>query len=158
MSTENLLKQGDLSKITTYQAGILQASTHRILQKQCDVVLKRYDLSKMHWLIIGCVLDSGTKGIRLTDLSEKVDTTISYITTAIKFLELKDILTRKGSDTDNRSKLVSINEAFIPKCAEIEENLRESLRASIYSHINPEELRTYIRVMYQLTAADKSNR
>ena len=141
----------NISNITTYQAGVAQAATHRSLQKLCDDILKPFGISKMQWLIIGTVLDTGKKGIRVTDLAEKLGTTLPYLTTAINLLESKAILVRKDNNTDNRSKLVSINKAFVPLCVEIEATLRQALRDSIYAEIDPAEFRTYMKVLYQLS-------
>lgn len=142
--------QGDLSSITTYQAGVLQASMHRMIQQTCDKVLKPYGISKMHWLIIGTVLDSGKQGIRLTELSEELNTTMPYITTAVNILESKRMLTRKGNTADSRSKQILINKAFAPKCTKIEASLREALRKSIYAKIDPADFQIYMKVMLQL--------
>ncbi len=158
LSTEKLLKEGTLADVTTYQAGVLQASTHRILQKQCDLILKQYGITKMQWLIIGSALDSGAKGIRLTDLSKTLDTTISYITVSVNLLVSMGILSRTDSATDSRSKLVTVNKAFEDKCEEIEATLREGLRISLYADISPEDLATYIKVMFQISNLDKQNR
>ncbi len=154
-SIEKYLHKGDLSKITTYQAGVKQASMNRILQKHCDDILMPYGITKMQWLIIGTVFDSGTKGIRLTELSESLNTTMSYITNAVNLLESKKMLARKENSADSRSKLISINKTFAPKCVQIEKTLREALRSSIYSQINPAEFRIYMKVMYQLAYVDK---
>lgn len=151
LSIDNFLENGDLSQITTYQAGVLQAKMHRTLQKQCDLILNTYDLSKMHWLIIGTVLDSGKEGIRLTELAELLGTTMSYITSAINLLEVKGILSRKDDDTDNRSKFISINTKYIPQCLEIETTLRKGLRKAIYKSISPADFKIYMKVLYQLT-------
>ena len=156
MSTKKYLIMKDLTKITTYQAGVQQASMHRTLQKHCDSILKPYGISKMHWLIIGTVLDSGEKGVRLTDLAVTLNTTMSYITNAVNLLESKEMLVRKDSSTDNRSKLISISQGFIPLCADIESTLREGLRRSIYASVDPAEFRVYMKVMYQLSLVDKN--
>lgn len=149
--------EGDLSNITTYQAGVLQASMNRILQKESDKVLNPYGISKMHWLIIGTVLDAGEAGIRLTDLANSLSTTMSYITTAINLLELKHMVVRTDSDTDNRTKLISIDPDFAPKCDLIEATLRNALRKSIYIGIDPQEFRVYMKVMFQLSTLDQNN-
>jgi DNA-binding MarR family transcriptional regulator len=154
MSINKLLAKGDLSKITTYQAGVMQASMHRKLQKYCDRVLKPHGLTKMQWLIIGTVLDAGKEGVRLTELSEKLNTTMSYITNAVNLLESRKILSRQDSSIDSRSKLISIDKTFAPKCAEIERRLRDALRSSIYAHVDPDEFRTYMKVLYQLSEFD----
>lgn len=144
------MENGDLSQITTYQAGAVQASMHRLLQKECDRILAPFGISKMHWMIVGHVLDAGQTGIRNSDLSAILGTTIPYVTTAINLLESKGFLLRKGNAEDGRSKLIVINPEFVPKCHEIEQTLREGLRKSIYQKVDPHEFRIYMKVMYEL--------
>lgn len=145
-----IVENTDLSKITTYQAGAVQASMHRLLQKQCDIILKPFGISKMHWMIVGHVLDAGPAGIRISDLSTILGTTISYLTTAINLLESKSFLLRSDNAQDGRSKLITINPKFIPKCYEIENTLREGLRKSIYAKVDLAEFRIYMKIMYEL--------
>jgi DNA-binding MarR family transcriptional regulator len=141
----------DLSNVTTYQAGVAQASMHRLLQKYCDDILRPFGITKMHWLIIGAILESDAKGARISDLATELSTTIPYLTNTINLLESKDILVRSNNADDSRSKLIRVAPSFEPKCAEIEITLREGLRKTIYSEIEPEDFRTYIRVLYQLS-------
>lgn len=155
-STEILFNDVPLSSLTTYQAGILQASLNRILWKHCDDILKHYGITKMHWLIIGSVLDSGTDGIRLTDLSYRLGTTIAYITNAVKLLESKGILSSTQNAKDSRSRLITITPEFLPKCSKIEDTLRSALRSSIYSRVNPEDLQIYMNVMQRLIGLNKA--
>lgn len=150
-SLDHYYEHGDLGHITTYQVGALQASINRILQKHSDAILKPYGISKMQWLIIGTVLDSGEGGIRLTDLAKLLDTTMSYITTAVNLLESKGMLSRRENEHDSRSKYITINSSFKAKCEDIEHVMRESLRNTIYAHIEPAEFRVYIKVLYQLS-------
>lgn len=147
----------ELSDLTTYQAGIIQASMNRKLQKVTDAILSQYGLTKMQWFIIGTVLDAQQTGIRLSELSEKLGTTMSYLTTAINLLEARGILERKGHVDDTRSKLIVVTERHLPMCRQIEATLRNGLRKSIYSKIDPTEFRTYIEVMEQLVSIDVSD-
>lgn len=150
-SMKNLSPSDDLSTLTTYQAGVLQAAAHRTLQKYCDEILKKYEITKMHWLIIGTVLDAGDGGIRTTDLARKLDTTISYLTTTINLLVSKDMLVRVENEQDSRSKYVSVHPDFVPRCEKIEETLRAGLRKSIYMKLTPNELKQYMKVLYKLS-------
>ena len=154
-STTNLNQQIDMSQISTYQAGVAQASMHRRLQKYCDDVLNQYGITKMHWLIIGTVLDSKQEGVRLTDLSEVLGTTMSYITGEVNLLEAKGMLSRKVNVKDSRSKLICINKSFAPKCTDIEATLRDALRSTIYADIDPVEFRIYMKVLFQLGNVSK---
>lgn len=139
-----------LSDITTYQAGVAQASAHRLLQKICDQLLKPYGLTKMQWLIIGTVLDAGKEGIRITSLTNKIGTTMPYMTTSVNLLEVKGIVTRASNKGDNRSKVITLAEDFADKCEEIERTLREGLRQTIYANVDPTEFRVYMKVLFQL--------
>ena len=144
----------DLSKITTYQAGVIQASANRKLQKITDAILLQYGLTKMQWFIIGTVLDAGSKGIRLSELSERLGTTMSYLTNTVNILESRRILDRKSNEEDTRSKIITVNASYVSKCSEIEKTLRNGMRGSIYSQIDPVDFKTYIKVMDELASID----
>lgn len=143
--------EGKLGDITTYQAGVLQASTHRLLQHYSDKILKPYGITKMQWLIIGVVLDARPGGTRITDMAKRLNTTVSYLTTTTNLLESKGMLLRTDSGKDNRSKLVTIHPDFAPRCQEIETTLRRALRTSIYATVDPAEFRVYMKVLAQLS-------
>ena len=151
MSTGDLHSASDLKSITTYQAGILQATTHRVLQKYSDQILKKYGITKMQWLIIGTVYDSGNKGIRLTELTAKLDTTMAYLTNTVNLLESKKILDRIDDKKDSRVKFITVNKSFKPKCSQIEKTLRDELRKTIYANVNSADFATYIRVLKKLS-------
>jgi len=148
----------DISKITTYQAGIAQASVHRSLQKLCDNILLPFGISKMQWMIIGAVSDAGAKGARISDLAKQLGTTVPYLTTSINLLESKGYLVRNANTADSRSKLVTINTKKLADLDTIEATLRDGLRKSIYADIEPEQFRTYLKVMYQLSGVDKNQK
>lgn len=144
----------DLSKITTYQAGATQAYMHRKLQKICDVILKPYGITKMQWLIIGHVLDAQKDGVRISDLAEKLGTTMSYLTNSVNLLESRGILERRDNSSDTRSRLIVVSQEYAPICKEIEATLRDGLRKTIYAKVDPKEFGVYIKVMNQLAAVD----
>lgn len=140
--------------LTTYQAGVLQASAHRGLQKYCDEILRQYGLTKMHWLITGTVLDYGEEGINITDLAQKLSTKLPYLTNTINLLESKNILERRTDENDERTKRVIVAPEFKSKCEEIERTLRNQLRGTIYQNVTPEEFRIYMDVVYKLSKID----
>lgn len=144
----------DLAKITTYQSGVVQSAAHRQLKKLTDSCLQKHGLTTMQWFIVGTVLDSGKSGIRITDLAKKLDTTLSFLTHVVNLLESKKILTRVAHQDDSRSKMVAVSKKFRPKCSAIEKDLRNELRKKLYAKISPEELRVYIKVLYQFADLD----
>jgi len=141
----------DLSKITTYQAGVAQSSTYRNLNKLFSAMLKTHDLTSMQWFVLGTIYDSSSEGIQLTQLSTKLQTGLPFITNTINLLESKGMVERRNSLTDSRSKRVYITTEFMPMCRKIEEDLRVQLHNSVYSEIDPDDLRIYIKVLYQLS-------
>jgi DNA-binding MarR family transcriptional regulator len=140
----------DMSTITTYEIGVIQAHAHRQLQKYSDEILARFGITKMQWLVVGTVLDAGAKGVRISDLAKKLGTTLPYLTNTVNLLESKQILARNDHSADSRAKLVTVDKGFKSNCAEIEKVLRQALRESLYVGIDPKDLDTYVRVLYKL--------
>jgi DNA-binding MarR family transcriptional regulator len=149
-STVSALKTIGLAEMSTWQSGILQSSAHRRTKKLTDDYLKRYDLSTMHWLIIGTILESEHRGIRLTDLAEKIGTTMGYLTNAINTLVLRNMVVRTDDRDDSRTKTLTIHPDFAPKCEKIEAGMRDMLRKTLYSKMSRDELETYITVLQKL--------
>ena len=140
--------------LSTYQAGVTQAYLNRKLQKLCDDILRPYGITKTQWLVVGTILDSQVKGIRLSDLADKLGTTMSYLTTTINLLESRGILERTNDRDDTRSKQITVAEDFVDTCAEIETTLRDSLRKTFYAKVDPDEFKVYISVMNELAAIE----
>lgn len=144
----------NLSKTTTYQAGVIQAAANRRLQKVSDSLLEQFGLTKMQWVIIGTVLDAGSEGMRLSELSQQLGTTMSYLTNAVNQLESRGILARKDNDKDTRSKLITVQHDYVHTCKEIEKTLRDGLRKSIYAKVSSNDFAVYMKVMSQLGSID----
>lgn len=154
-STAKSTKTKGYTSMTTYNAGVMQASAHRSLQKNCDALLKPYGITKAQWLLIGTVLDNSKHGIRVSDLAVKLDTTLAYLTNTINLLESKDILVRTPNKEDSRAKAVTVHPKFFLRCPEIETALREGLRKLVYAKISYEDFNTYMKVLSQLSAINK---
>lgn len=152
--SSNLDYNIDLSQVTTYQVGVSQAAVHRIIQKVCDEYLDDFGLTKMHWILVGTILDAGSKGIRITELALKLHTGLPYLTTTINNLESKEILTRISDPKDTRAKFVCVDSKFAKKCPKIEHGLRNHLRNIIYSKVSPEEFKNYILVLDLLSQTE----
>lgn len=144
----------DIHKITTYQAGIMQAAMHRKLQRFSDEVLKPYGITKNHWLIIGIVRDHKTDGVRITEIAELLGTTMSYMTNTVNLLESRNILTRDLDTKDSRSRIVKVHPSFDSQCDNIEIELRERLRDKVYAHVTEEEFAAYVKVIAKLSKVD----
>lgn len=151
MTSSDFAKK-DISRITTYQSGVAQAAAHRLINRVVTDFLLAYGLTPMQWFAIGFVYDTGTAGIRPSDLARSLDTTLPYVTNTINTLEAKGILTKKAHSGDSRIKLISVAPSFRATVDEIESGLRARLRDELYSddHISRDELQAYIHVLYKI--------
>ena len=152
MQPSSNFSKKDISKITTYQSGIAQASAHRVINRVVTDFLLQYGLTSMQWFVIGTIYDSGDNGLQLSDLMRKVNTTLPYITNTISLLESKGIIKKISHTGDSRIKLVSVAENYKKTVEEIEEGLRDHLRDTLYKGdgISREELNNYIAVLYKI--------
>ncbi len=144
------LNIGNLRAITTYQAGIMQASSVRALRKYCDQILSPYGITKNEWLLIGAALDAGPEGVTFKELARSLDTTMARLDSSTKSLQQRGKIICKSGKTPSQ-KVVRINPDFAPDCAEIERILRTAMRESIYADITPLEFRVYLKVLFQLS-------
>lgn len=140
----------DIHNLTTYHAGATQAYLNRKLQKLCDEILEPFGITKMQWLIIGCVHEAGPSGIRLSDLADKLGTSMPYLTNAVNTLEARNILLRKDDKRDTRSKPITVTKRYAKSVEQIENTLRDGLRQTIYAKIDPKEFQIYLKVMEDL--------
>lgn len=147
----------DISQITTYQSGVMQSSAHRLLTRIKTEYLSQYGLTSMQWFVIGYVYDSGVNGMKLNDIMKTLDTTMPFVTSIVNTLENKGILNKVSDLHDSRVKIAILAPSYHSTVEEIEEGLREELRARLYreDHISREELSTYIKVLYKIVQSDK---
>lgn len=117
-------------------------------------MLKEHNLTSMQWFVLGTIYDSGDDGIQLSLLAAKLQTGLPFITNMIKLLESKNIVERRSSPKDSRAKCVSIVPAYRSQCQAIEKDLRARLRKTIYRNVSAEDLKIYIKVLYQLGKLD----
>lgn len=142
----------DISRIPTYESGIIQAMAHRRLAKITADTLRAYDLSTMQWYVVGLAYSAGESGIRLTDLTEQLGTSLPFITTTINQLALKGVITKTHLASDNRVRIAKLEPAYLSTVEEIEETMRETLRTELYgnNNIDRKELVDYITVLYKI--------
>ncbi|MDQ3123176.1 MAG: hypothetical protein M3Q14_00615 [bacterium] len=150
-ASKNIDSSLSLDVTTTYQSGVAQASAFRVVKHHTAHYLQDYNLTCMQWFTIGTVLDAGPKGIRLSDLAHKLDTTIAYMTNTVNLLESLDIFTKKTHKYDARTKLVAVKPHYKKTCATIEKGLRLRLGLVLYQNLSYDELATYVKVLYKIS-------
>lgn len=145
----------DPSAITTYQALVYRSRAYRSTKAVIQEILKEHDLTVMQWSVLGFVKDAGKQGIRISDLAEKVDSSLAFITNSINALEKKGMVYRVGHETDNRAKLVCVVPKYRPQLDRIEEDLHKKLWGWLEERVDSKELEIYLKVLKRL--ADPEN-
>lgn len=147
----------DISQITTYDSGVMQATAHRILTRIMTEYLTQHGLTSTQWFVVGYVYEAGERGVRLNDLMSTLDTTMPFITTTVNLLESKGFLHKVSDTSDSRVKIAKLNPSRAATVEKIEAGLREELRTKLYSEdaITREELSAYISVLYKIAQTNK---
>src|SRR6185437_15059819 len=117
----------DILQITTYESGILQSATHRLLSRIKTDYLGQYELTAMQWFVIGHVYEAGETGIRLSELMKIVDATMPFITTMVTLLESKGIIHKTSDVKDSRIKIATLNPKYRRTVQKIEKGLKQEL-------------------------------
>lgn len=147
----------DISQITTYDSGVMQATAHRILTRIMTEYLSQYGLTSTQWFVVGYVYEAGERGVRLNDLMSTLDTTMPFITTTVNLLESKGFLYKVSDTTDSRVKIARLNPSHAATVEKIEAGLREELRVKLYRQdsVTRDELSAYISVLYKIAQTNK---
>lgn len=140
----------ELKNIPTYQAGIVQSKAYRVLRHMMAELLKQHNLTMMQWSILGLVYEAGSKGIRITDLAEAIDSTKAFITSSVKVLELRGFVTRTTDSVDTRSRIIRIKPGSVALVEKVEQELRGEMRSRMYADISPTELAAYVLVLNKI--------
>jgi DNA-binding MarR family transcriptional regulator len=149
MSESNhFLTDLDLSKVTTYQAGIMQSTVHRLISKDIGNSLKKYNLTMMEWFAFGFIYDR--QPVRVSELSKHLDFTMPYATNLINSLQTKGFVTRSDDSVDNRNKPLELTAVALGQYEAIERDVRDSLRESVYSRVLPDDFQIYVKVLFEL--------
>lgn len=147
-----------IHELYSYQASILHARAYRNLKNYKNEILKRHGLTMMQWMVIGLINDAGEKGIRMSDIAEQLDTTQAFATTTVNFLEARQIVSRTTHETDKRSKRIKIEPGHKQLIEQIEADVRQKLRETLYQHISRQDLEVFIKVLSVLSVDTQANR
>lgn len=137
----------DISKLSTYQLGLVHAQAYRVLQLEFRTGLEPYGLSIPEWSLMGVVYD--TDNMTLTQIADALRSKASHPTVLVEQLMERGLLSRTSHPDDRRVRVVTLTakgRSLVPK---IESSVRASIRDAV-NHIPREELATYFGVLAQL--------
>jgi DNA-binding MarR family transcriptional regulator len=135
------------TSLTSYQAVVIQSRAHRAIKENLTRLLRDHGITMMQWSIVGLISDAGEEGVRISDLAQKLDTSLAFITTSVNVLEAKGLVHRVGHARDNRAKLVRLSPEFAGRVPLIEAELSKKQLAEIYRAISAADLATYFNVL-----------
>lgn len=129
---------------TTYQMGLLQAKTYRIIRGHLAKILSAYDLSIPEWTILGQVFEQ--EGIRLAEISVILSVEAPLVTTLADQLEKKGLVARSDDPQDRRAKLITLTEKGKDLVPKIEDNANQKIK-ELMQGISEQDLMVYNRVL-----------
>lgn len=104
-------------QLTTYQGVIAQARAFRALRAFMGESLQQHHLTITEWLMIGTVVDTSGKGIRISELAEILGVEMPVITNLVNRAEKTGWVTRLPDPNDKRAKLVFLQKKAAQKHA-----------------------------------------
>lgn len=114
-------------------------------------ILKQYDLTITEWLLIGSVVDTAGRGIRISELAELLGVEMPVITNLVNRAEKTGWVTRLADEKDKRAKLVYSTKSGGQKACDIEGEIRTAT-ADWLDGLDADDLLTYMNVVGALAA------
>jgi DNA-binding MarR family transcriptional regulator len=117
------------------------------------VTLDSWGLTLTEWLVIGCAIDAGPKGIKLSDVAKELGVEMPVITNLVKSAVASNWLIREVDEDDKRAKRIIITQFGIHEADKIEAELK-GRTIKWLGDIDRDTLNGYYTVVASL--ADKS--
>lgn len=142
-------------ELTTYQAVIAQARAFRALKTHMATILSSHNLTMTEWLMIGSVIDCGTRGARVSEIAAMLGVELPVITNLVHKARKAGWVVSVADPDDKRSKRIVATEFAVDKAQGIECELREGTKKWI-SGLDRGQLTGYFAVVRAL--AEKYNK
>ncbi len=139
----------DMSKISTYQIGLIQAQAYRYLQVQFQAALAPFELTIPEWSLLGLLYDN--KEMNLTQITQALKTKASHPTVLVDQLEKRGLVSRSLHRKDKRTKIVSLTAKGKDLVPNVEMQARVRIGLAV-GHIDRELLEDYFKALQMLAA------
>ena len=127
-----------------HQAAITEGKGYRILRANVSETLASFKVNMPQWTLLGQLYD--TPDIHLADLANYLGVEAPLITSLVKELDEKGLLTLKVDPSDNRAKLLSLTEEGRGLIPAIEYCVNRNL-APLMKGISVGLVRAYFKVL-----------
>lgn len=93
--------------------------------------------------------------MRVSDLAQRLDTSLAFVTTTLNVLEAKGIVSRSSHAQDNRAKIVRLTDAFRPRVDGIEKEVSDQLQGWLIPAIGRENLEVYVSAIDKIARTEQ---
>ena len=140
---------------TTYNAGILQAKSFRVLKSHTGLGLDPYDISTMEWAMLGLLRDNSS-GLRSSVLAEELGVEAPFITILFSKLKKLGYVISNVDQKDSRAKIICATEKGKKFVENTEIELRSHMQ-SLLEGISKKDLLSYLTVLEKIIENDMKN-
>ena len=130
---------------TTYNVGLLQAKSYRILKNHLTECLSKYDISAIEWALVGLLYDH-REGMRSSTVAKELGVEASFITALFSTLKNRELVNIKSDATDSRVKIIYVTPQGIEFVEEVEPQVHAQMEY-VTQGISPQEHISYINVL-----------
>ena len=130
--------------------GMLLASIGRLHAKQADRFMERFGLYRGQAILLKIL--SEKDGLTHSEIAEKLEISPAAATKVIKRMEALNYVRRHPDPTDERISRVSLQEEGAAVVHQIE-NSFEQIDQILIRHLDPEEQRTLIQLLWKVYAS-----
>lgn len=146
MSLENALRKSKM-----YELGMAHVFMARNMSDFHQMLLKRYGLSSIEWLVLGVVADATSDGgIRVTDLATTFSVKTTYITMILNNLRSKDYVENRYDASDARVRLAILTKKGAKEVPVIERYMQKELVRQLDGVVSSDEFEKYVCVIKKL--------
>ena len=93
--------------------------------------------------------------MRVSDLANRLDTSLAFVTTTLNVLEAKGIVSRNSHAQDNRAKIIRLTDMFRPQVDGIEKEVAQKLHGWLVPSIGLEDLEVYVNVIDKIARTEQ---
>jgi DNA-binding MarR family transcriptional regulator len=142
-----------IKKPAMHELGMAHVSVNRNLNEFYQVVLRRYGLTTIEWLILGAVADASVDGtgIRVTDLANVFSVKSTYMTTTLNALRERDFIETRFDATDARVRLAHITAKGTKQVSSIEHHMQKEISHLLGGAMSGDEFEKYATVIKKLS-------
>ena len=134
----------EITRLTTFQAGLIQSRAHRALNVAMSQWLAQFEININEWALMGLLIAERTG--RPNQLAQALGVSAPMGTKLINKLEERGLVTRRSTKEDGREVLVSLTQTGLEMTCDIEGVVRSQMRQYL-AGVDDAHLKGYLNVL-----------